>query len=58
MKKYESVMDKLGHIKAFVMFEEKPAGGSDPRVMHWTDFLELGRTKVPEEKLVEIRSHL
>lgn len=53
MKKYEQVLDKLSNIKAFVMYEEKPASGSDPRVIHWGDFLELGRTKVQDDKLFE-----
>jgi len=54
MKKYESVIDKLSHVKAFVMWEEKPAGGSDSRVIYWEDFLELGK-KISDDKLIERR---
>lgn len=53
MKKYEAVIDKLTNVKAFVFYEEKPPGGSDSRCIFWDDFLELGRTKVQDDKLVE-----
>lgn len=53
MKKYEQVIDKLAHVKAFVFWEEKPPGGSDSRCIFWDDFLEMGRTKVSDEKLAE-----
>lgn len=56
MKKYDSVIDKLKNVKAFVMWEEKPASGSDPRVIYWEDFLEIGRSWVVDEKLIERRS--
>lgn len=29
MKKYESMIDKMTNVKAFVFYEEKPPGGSD-----------------------------
>lgn len=53
LKKYEAVIDKLKNVKAFVLWEEKPLSGSDPRVYYWDDFLELGRNKVSDEKLLE-----
>lgn len=53
LKKYEAVIDKLHNVKAFVMWEEKPQSGSDPRLYYWDDFLELGRQKVTDEKLLE-----
>lgn len=56
MKKYEQVIDKLKNVKAFVLWEEKPQAGSDPWVFYWDDFLELGRNKVTDEKLLEWRN--
>jgi long-chain-fatty-acid--CoA ligase ACSBG len=57
LKKYESVKDKLGFVKAFVLMEEQPPTGVDARYFYWDDFLELGRTKVSDEHLLEQRSH-
>lgn len=55
MKKYESVIDKLTNVKAFVFYEEKPPGGSDSRCIWWQDFLDFGRSKGSDDKLKEVR---